>query len=280
MRPKTAGELIAVVALLLSALPPASALSFHSTLDPIKIFPKPGEVVNHTFQLTLAQGEQTCHFRARVEDWWLSKDGRESFYREPGSPGAPKHSCASWVKLSPVEAQVQPGETLAVKVTVSVPQQVQPGGYWCALTLDELPDPLTAPPGVGMRLYTSISVGIFVYIGPVERKARITEVRVLSDHAELTVRNEGNCPLGIEGRLEFLQPGAEKPTDVVVIPRSPVLPEPFNSTTLSVPLRDTQILPSGRYLVRAILDIGADYYLGVQKEMLVSREAKPLGPAP
>jgi hypothetical protein len=59
-----------------------------------------------------------------------------------------------------------------------------------------------------------------------------------------------------------------------------VLPEPFNSTTLSVPLRDKQILPSGRYLVRAILDIGADYYLGAQKEMLVSREAKPLGPAP
>jgi len=79
-------------------------------------------------------------------------------------------------------------------VTVRVPPQVQPGGYWAALTVDELPDPLTNPPGVGMRLYTSISVGIYVYIDPVERKARITEIRVLPDHAELKIPTRATAP--------------------------------------------------------------------------------------
>jgi hypothetical protein len=277
---RSAGELVAAGVLLLCILRPASALSFHATLDPIRMYAKPGEVVNHTFELTLAKDERAVHFHAHIQDWWLGEDGQQHFYRDPGSPEAPKHSCAFWATLNPVEAQVEPGGTLAVKVTVRVPPQVQPGGYWAALTVDELPDPLTNPPGVGMRLYTSISVGIYVYIDPVERKARITEIRVLPDHAELKIRNEGNCPLAVEGRIEFLKSGAKNPTDTVVIPRSPSLPEPFDTTTIVVPLNDARALPSGQYLVRAVLDIGTDYYLGAQKEMLVSREASPTTSVP
>jgi hypothetical protein len=280
MRHRFAGELAAVVLLLLFSLRPASALSFHATLDPIRIYAEPGEVVNHTFELTLAKDERTVHFRAHIQDWWLGEDGQQRFYRDPGSPEAPKHSCASWATLNPVEAEVGPGGTLTVKVTVRVPQQVKPGGYWAVLTVDELPDPLTNPPGVGVRLYTSISLGIYVYIEPVERKARITEIRVLPDRAELRIRNEGNCPLALEGRIEFLKPGAKNPTDTVVIPRSPSLPEPFDTTTITVPLNDAGALPSGQYLVRAVLDIGTDYYLGAQKEMLVSRETGPTTSAP
>jgi hypothetical protein len=248
----------------------ARAIDFRATMDPIKIDARPGQVISRSFQLTLAKEEQHTQFKVHVEDWWRSEDGRQSFYRAPGTLA---RSCAPWVKLNPVEAGVEPGGTLDVRVTVAVPADVKPGGYWCALTLDEVPDPLKATPeGVGVRFLASISTGIFVSIGPLERSARITEVQVLPDQATLKLRNDGNCPLGVEGRFEFIRPGETTPTAVAPFPRATLLPEPINTALFTAKLPDATKLPSGRYLVRAIFDIGLDHYLGGQKELRISRE--------
>lgn len=251
------------------------ALSFSSTLDPIKIQGRPGEVVNRIFQLTLTESQAVVHFKCRVEDWWRSEDGKQSFYRQPGLSGNPSRSCAKWVVLNPVESVIEPKGTLRIRVSVSIPADVQPGGYWSVLTVDEVPDPLSFKPGVGVQFLASVSIGIFVYISPLERAATIMGVKIEHNTATVQLRNDGNTPLGVEGRFEFLKPGETQPLVTATIPRGTLLPEPINTGLFAAKLPESNSLPSGHYLVRAIVDIGLDHYIGVQKEMDVSRDASP-----
>ncbi len=141
------------------------------------------------------------------------------------------------------------------------------------LTVDEVADPL-APPGsgVGVHFNTSISVAIYVYIAPLVRQTRIAEVEILPQRASIRVVNEGNCPLSIDGRFEFTKPGETKPLATVKMPHEVCLPEPISSVIIDADLPDSKLLPSGRYLVSAILDIGLDHFIGVRKEVDISRD--------
>lgn len=260
---------LTVAVLLLGNSGTARALKFHATLSSIKVQALPGQTVNRSFRLTLDKEEARTQFKLHVEDWWRSEDGKQSFYREPGTL---KHSCAPWIKLNPVEAAVDPGGTLDARLTISAPADVKPGGYWCVLTVDQVLDPLKArPEGVGVQFLASVSIGIFVTIAPVDRNARILDVQVHPQEAMVKLRNDGNCPLGVEGRFEFVHPGDPKPTLVVPMTRTTVLPEPITTALITVALPGETTLPAGRYLVRVILDIGIDHYIGVQKEVEFSR---------
>jgi hypothetical protein len=258
--------------LLLAATAPA--IEFTSSLESIKIDGRPGAVVNREFQLHLAPGGKRVHFTARAEDWWPSEDGTQSFYRPAGTL---RRSCGPWITLNPVETAVDPGGTLAIRVTAAIPPAAGPGGYWCVLTVDEVPDPLDASTqGVAVRFQASVSVGIFINLAPVERAAEIQDVRIVQGQARLKVCNRGNTPVGAEGRLEFLPSGSSSggaaPTATAVISRATVLTDPAPCRILTAALPSASVLPPGRYLVRVLLDIGVDHYLGVQKEMEIGRD--------
>ncbi|MEI6512814.1 MAG: hypothetical protein WCO51_06015 [bacterium] len=260
---------IAVIAFLVSINAASWALSFQSTLESIKVEGRPGQLVNRKFQLILSKDGQRTHFKARTEDWWRSEDGKQSYYREAGIL---TRSCAKWVKLNPTEIDVDPEGTLSIRVSIAIPPDVKPGGYWCVLTVDETPDPLKNISGVGIRFLASVSVGIFVNITPLERSAQITDVKVMPDQASVKLCNKGNCPLGVEGRFEFLRKGESEPVTTIKIPRGTLLPEPITTGMFSANLPDIKVLPSGRYIVRVILDIGLDHFIGAQKEMDVNRD--------
>jgi hypothetical protein len=249
----------------------AGPLSFQATLDSIRINARPGQIVTRQFRLTLDQNQRPTHFKARVEDWWRSEDGKQSFYDEPGTL---RRSCGKWVSLNPVESIVRPGEMLIIRISVALPGELQGGGFWCALTVDQLPDPMeTAEETVGVRFVASVSTGIFVYVEPVERRASILRLDVDAEEAQLKVRNDGNAPLAIEGRLEFLQPGASAPMATSTVVRRTLLIEPSRDGILTSTLPPPAALPSGRYRVRAILDFGADHYIGAEREMQIVRDA-------
>jgi hypothetical protein len=259
--------------LVLAEQAPVAAVSFTATLTSLKISAQPGEVQTREFRLTLDRDQLKTRFTAHLQDWWRREDGTHSFYDEPGTLS---RSCGLWVALNPVEVEVAPGDTMRTRLTVSVPSSAKPGGYWCVLTVDELPDPLAVSDGVGIRFMASVSIGVFVYVGDVQRAAEITAVEILNDAAVVTLRNDGNTPLAIEGRFEFIKPGATEPTVVVPLAHDTLLTEPTLTGSFSVKLPDTTLLPSGRYLVRAIVDYGADHYIGTQREMVVVRGAGAL----
>ena len=261
-------------ALVLAASSPVAAVSFTATLTSIKITARPGEVQTREFRLTLNRDQLKTRFTAHMQDWWKSEDGNQSFYDEPGTL---TRSCGRWVTLNPVEVDVLPGETMITRLTVKVSSEAEPGGYWCVLTVDELPDPLAVSEGVGIRFMASVSVGVFVYVGDQHRAAEITAVDVLNDSAVVKLRNDGNTPLGIEGRFEFIKPGATEPTAVVTLVRGTLLTQPILTGLFSVKLPDAALLPSGRYMVRAIIDYGVDHYIGTQREMNIERDAPAVG---
>lgn len=243
-------------------------LSFQATLDSIKIDAQPRQVITRQFKLTLDPGQPETRFRARVEDWWRSEDGSQSFY---GDAGTLNHSCARWVSLNPVESSVRAGETLIIRISVSVPAEMASGGYWCALTVDEIPDPQAVQEGVGVKFVASVSTGIFVNVGTIERAARIIDLQIGPETALIKLRNEGNAPVGVDGRLEFYAPGATEPAATVVVPRGTLLTEPSLDSTLIARLPPSSQLPSGRYRVRAILDYGAPHYIGAEREVELVR---------
>jgi len=259
-----------VLALLVSwPVAPADAqgpagLTFQATLESIKIEAQPQQVVNRQFRLTLDPNQRDTRFKAKVEDWWRSEDGKQSFYAEGGSL---RHSCARWVTLNPVEATARAGEPLVIRITVTVPQEIPPSGYWCALTVDEVADPAAEQTGVGVRFVASVSTGIFVNVGTVTHAARIIDLQVGQDEAVVKVRNDGNRPVGIDGRMEFFAPGSTSPQATVVLPRATVLTEPSVDGSLTARLPPPAELPAGRYRVRAVLDFGGAHYLGAEKEV-------------
>lgn len=262
--------------LVLATYTPAGAVSFKATLSSIKLNARPGQILTSAFRLTLDPGQPKTRFRAHMQDWWRSEDGAQSFYAEPGTLA---RSCGRWVTLNPVEVDLLAGETMTTRLTVSVSPEAEPGGYWCVLTVDELPDPLAVPEGVGVRFMASVSIGVFIYVGEQQRAAEITAVEVLGDAAVVKVRNDGNTPLAIEGRFEFVKPGSTEPAAVVTLARSTLLTEPIASGLFSARLPDASLLPSGRYLVRAIIDYGVDHYIGTQREMDITRELPVVGKA-
>jgi len=261
-----------VAVLVLAGQTAGQAVSFKATLNPIKITARPGQVITREFRLTLDPDQPKTRFRAHLQDWWRSEDGTKSFYRDPGTL---TRSCGRWATLNPAETEILPGETMLTRLTVTVSPEAQPGGYWCVLTVDELPDPLADSEGIGVRFLASVSVGVFVYVGELQPSAEIMAVEVLDNAAVVKIRNGGNTPLGIEGRFEFVKPGATEPTAVITLARSTLLTEPIVTGVFSATLPDPSALPSGRYLVRAIIDYGADHYIGIQRELDITR-ARPV----
>jgi hypothetical protein len=245
--------------------------SFTATLSPIKITAKPGQAVTRYFELALTDGQPRKVFNARIEDWWRSEDGGKTFYGPAGTIG---HSCGKWTTLNPIEAVADPGKPLRVRVTVTVPEKVDAGGFWCALVVDEIPDPAAVEPvGVQVRFLASVAVGIFVSVEPVERAIEILDVDVSQRGATARVRVTGNAPVAVEGRVEFIAVNQKTTTATVSLPRTTVLTEPVRVGTVRVDLPSAQDLPSGRYLVRLILDIGLDHYIGVEREIDLRRDA-------
>ncbi|MGH9242412.1 MAG: hypothetical protein ACRD3G_30555 [Vicinamibacterales bacterium] len=265
--------LLQLAALTTQAAPPPESprpLSFQATLDAIRIIARPGQVATRQFRLTLDRDQQPTQFKARVEDWWRSPDGKQSFY---AAAGTLRRSCGQWVSINPVESTVKPGDTLTIRITVTMPVEVQSGGFWCALTVDEVPDPLEAAgEGVGVRFVASVSTGIFVHVEPVQREAAILGIRLDGDEARVQVRNDGNAPLAVEGRVEFFAPESTTPLATSDLGRRTVLTEPSREVMLTAKIPPARVLPSGRYRVRAVLDFGADHYIGAERELDLVRE--------
>jgi hypothetical protein len=248
---------------------PAEGSTLSASFAPIRLAAEAGQVQTTVYRLKLLEDQPSAHFTVVVQDWWRSEDGSQSFYAPVGSI---RRSCGDWVTVNPQESALRGGETLEVRLTIAVPVDVKPGGYWCALTVDETPDPLAAiPDGVSMRFLASISTGIYVNVGSIERGADIVSVDVSGNQAVARILNTGNAPVSVEGRFEFVKAGDNAPPIVVDLSRSTLLTEPVATGRYVVALPDETRLPSGRYVVRLVLDIGLDHYIGVQREIDIRR---------
>jgi hypothetical protein len=252
----------------------AHAATFTSNFSPLRVHARPGQVVTTTLSLKLTAATGTTHFAAKAEDWFRSEDGSKTFYRAPGTL---RRSCAPWVSLDPTETSAEPGDRLAVRATVTVPRDAKPGGYWCAVTINELADPSRRPGTTGVSFVASFSTGLYVFLAPLDERAQITDVRVDATRVTVRVRNTGNTPLRVTGRFEFLAAPDGAPVATVKLSRAVLLPEPVPVAAFSADLPPASALPAGTYLVRAVLDVGLPHFIGVQKSIEIRRDRPAAG---
>jgi P pilus assembly chaperone PapD len=176
------------------------------------------------------QGDRLARIRVYAMDFSIDKESDFAF----NEPGHESYSCARWLTIDEAEFDLNPGESKGVKVTVSVPTEVEPGGHYAALFFETAP--LEAPPGVSVTIAGRIPSLFYLTI------PGITEADVFSD-AEIAslllpgwvekgsvemgvvVRNTGNVHLTIAAKAYFSGFRGEKIGELdlgqmVILPRS------------------------------------------------------------
>ena len=176
------------------------------------------------------QGDRVARIHVYAMDFAIDKENSFAFYE----PGHQSYSCARWLTLDEAEFDLTPGESKKVKVTVSVPDEVEPGGHYAALFFETAP--VENPPGVSVTIAGRIPSLFYLTI------PGITEADVFSDaeivslllpgwlekgpvEAGVMVRNTGNVHLTIAAKAYFSGFRGENIGEldlgqVVVLPRS------------------------------------------------------------
>jgi len=154
------------------------------------------------------QGDRVARIRIYAMDFSIDKESDFAFYE----PGHQSYSCARWLTLDEAEFDLSPGESKRVEVTISVPDEVEPGGHYAALFVETAP--VEAPPGVSVTVAGRIPSLFYLTI------PGITEADVFSDaeivslllpgwvekgpvETGVVVRNTGNVHLTIAAKAYF-----------------------------------------------------------------------------
>jgi len=154
------------------------------------------------------QGDGVARIRAYAMDFSIDEESNFAFYE----PGHESYSCARWLTLNEAEFDLNPGATKEVKVTVAVPDEVEPGGHYAALFFETAL--LEAPPGVSVTIAGRIPSLFYLTI------PGATEAEVFSDaeivslllpgwvekgpvETGVVVRNTGNIHLTIAAKVYF-----------------------------------------------------------------------------
>jgi len=92
-------------------------------------------VVNLDYHAT-TENSQPVRIVASLNDWTIDRDGQVKFERANTLP----NSASSWLIYSPAETTVVPGNSHAIRVTISVPKDATPGDHLTALIVEQRPD--------------------------------------------------------------------------------------------------------------------------------------------
>src|SRR5829696_3041283 len=92
-------------------------------------------VVNLDYHAT-TENSQPVRIVASLNDWTIDRDGQVKFERANTLP----NSASPWLIYSPAETTVVPGNSHAIRVTISVPKDATPGDHLTALIVEQRPD--------------------------------------------------------------------------------------------------------------------------------------------
>ena len=80
-------------------------------------------------------GDETIRVHTYPMDFSIDKENSFTF----SEPGYESYSCAAWLSIEEPEFNLAPGENKSVIVTISVPQDLEPGGHYAALFFEMVP---------------------------------------------------------------------------------------------------------------------------------------------
>ena len=176
------------------------------------------------------QGDGVARIHVYAMDFSIDKENNFAFYE----PGHQSYSCARWLTLDEAEFDLTPGESKRVEVTISVPDEVEPGGHYAALFFETVP--VETPPGVSVIITGRIPSLFYLTIPGVTGADVFSDAEIVSIllpgwvekgpvEIGVVVRNTGNVHLSIAAKAYFSGFRGEKIGEldlgqVVILPHS------------------------------------------------------------
>jgi hypothetical protein len=208
--------------------------------------------------LTLSnESPARVRFRAELLDFYIDDSATPQFSR--GFARESEYSCRNWLSLNPMEAEIEPGNNVTVRFTLSLPPNTASRGYHCAAGFTTLPTAEQAATGMGLRTAVRMVTAFYVSTGSPAIEAGLTGLRVEQTgdpknpvwQAVVILKNWGRRYFRPEGEIELLD-SAGKVVESVKVPSMPVLPN--REQRLPVPLKTA--LRQGEYRLRALVSLG------------------------
>lgn len=207
-------------------------------------------------------------------DWDRALDGVTRFYEA----GTLERSCATWLSLSQHDASLASEAEVEIRLDLQVPEDAR-GTYWAGLLISASLDREGAEPG-DINVLRQFLVRIYVTIPTANLSGRVSEMQI-----------HGINPLGIE--VSFANTGDTLLVDVVGLI---VVESSTGASLFEIPLVPFDVLPgysasqfvggnwglhiAGTYLIRAVLDFGAEYLVAGQSVYRLDElELTPIGAA-
>ncbi len=250
-------------------------ISFHLVIEsqiffgitPIRVEHKIDKGENLTDAIWVRNnGDSPLRLRVYTENWYLKYDGTPVFIgAKPIS-----YSCREWIKVNPTDFRLMPKEIKLVRYTITVPQDIQNGGYHCAISFENVP--ITPKKKTSAMFFTGkIACVIYVKVGDVEPIGKIFDLRISqknnSTNFIILIRNESKTHFRTKGKIEVKNLGNNK-TFEVMIPNVVVLPESEREIKCVL----NRELTNGKYQAFCKIDIGREELIGFIKEFVIGNE--------
>jgi P pilus assembly chaperone PapD len=251
----------AAVAALVLAWPAAANAQDPLSIEvtPLRVELKLGAGASHTQVVTLHNdGKKAVRIRARVDDWYLSKDGTPQF--KPTDPND-RFSAASWLRVNPPEQLVAAAATATVRFTTTVPAGTSDGGYRCAVMFEFDPpdaDPVAKSRDVMFR--GRVATLLYATVGSPVPSVDLTDLQIVTARNQLptvvaTLKNVSRTHVRTKGVLAIYD-GTGKLVREVPIPNVPVLPMSERDVAIPTMAENGSLLAPGTYRVEVRIDVG------------------------
>jgi len=148
------------------------------------------------------QSDAAIRMCVYVMDFRIGKENDFVFLE----PGEESYSCSRWLSIGETDFELAPGENKAVAVTISVPQDVEPGGHYAALLFETVqPQP---DQGFSVTINSRIASLFYLTIPGVTEADVVAKAEIVSlsfpgwavggpVKIAVLVRNTGNVHLDI-----------------------------------------------------------------------------------
>lgn len=250
---------LCAIAALLSAGAPALAQSVE--VSPLRVELAMNKGASYTQAVTLSnQGSDPVRIRARLQDWFIAKDGTPQFDSPP--PEAERAFVAtSWVRMAPPEQVVQPGQQAIVRFTTTAPADAADAGYRAAILFEFAPanaDPLASRRAVQFR--SRVATLVYMNVGHVSPAIELSDLASRHRPNEAptivaTLRNSGRANVRTKGTVTLRDAGGQA-VRTVDVPNVPVLPLAEREIAIATTPQGQAALPPGVYRVELKIDAG------------------------
>ncbi len=227
--------------------------AFAFTIEPsrIEMSVSPGQRRGKTILINNTKSDTPLHIKVYAQDVIYLPDGSNEFV----PPGSTQWSCADWIDIQPTELDVAAGEIAKVRISVSVPSDVQ-GGYYGIIFFETQPLYYEKGIGINFRLGGFLALTI--------RKTEIYQAKLADmefiqpDEIDISIFNEGNVLIRPEGKVNIFNDRGKKIKQLDFnIQQIGILPGTLRKFKLNL----KEPLPEGDYSLKAQIDYGARYLL-------------------